>query len=201
MVNTFYNLNHHLLQDEAPSQYVSQISGLPFFKEYPYIMLYKLKETQQSPVHHPEGSVWQHTMLVLDHAASVKNKSHNPRILMWAALLHDIGKPDTTILRKGRITCYGHDKKGYELAKEFLHALTDDVEFIEDTAGLVRWHMQMLFVLKNLPFMDIQCMKKNTDVHEVGLLGFCDRIGRLHTNRQEEEKNLLTFLQIYYSRE
>lgn len=195
MVNFFNNLNHHLLQDEAPSQYLNQIRELPFFKEHPYLLLYKLKETGQSPVHHPEGSVWEHTMLVLDYAAGMKNKSRNPRVFMWAALLHDIGKPKTTMVRKGEITSYDHDIAGYELTKEFLRPLTDEAEFIEDTAVLVRWHMQMLFVLRNLPYGDIQAMRKQIDVQEAGLLGFCDRMGRLHADRQEEEKNLRLFLQ------
>lgn len=33
-------------------------------------MLYNLKETEQSKVHHPEGNVWNHVLLVVDEAAN-----------------------------------------------------------------------------------------------------------------------------------
>lgn len=59
-------------------------------------MLHRLKGTEQSLLHHPEGDVWNHTLLVVDEAANVKNKSTDAAVFMWAALLHDIGKPDTT---------------------------------------------------------------------------------------------------------
>jgi putative nucleotidyltransferase with HDIG domain len=42
---------------------------------------------------------------------------------MWAALLHDIGKPDTTKQYKGRITSYDHDKAGALIARKFYQNL------------------------------------------------------------------------------
>jgi putative nucleotidyltransferase with HDIG domain len=49
-------------------------------------------------------------LLVVDEAAKRKAYSTDQRVFMWAALLHDIGKPASTRLRKGRITAYNHDK-------------------------------------------------------------------------------------------
>ena len=94
-------------------------------------MLYQLKRTDQSPLHHPEGNVWNHTLLVLDEAAKVRRISRDPKVFMWAALLHDIGKPETTRIRKGKITAYDHDKAGAELSKEFLRQFSDDAEFYQ----------------------------------------------------------------------
>ncbi len=71
--------------------------------------------TGQSPQHHPEGSVWNHTLLVVDEAAKIKEQSADPRTFMWAALLHDLGKPSTTMRRKSKITSYDHDKVGAQL--------------------------------------------------------------------------------------
>ena len=62
-------------------------------------MLSSLVKIQQSPSHHPEGNVWNHTMLVIDKAAERKYKSKDPRI-HWAALFHDIGKTPATKIRR-----------------------------------------------------------------------------------------------------
>jgi putative nucleotidyltransferase with HDIG domain len=157
-------------------------------------MLLKLRQTKQSPKYHPEGSAWNHTMLVIDEAAKLKVRSKNPNAFMWAALLHDIGKPVTTRIRKGKITSYDHEKIGEKLAGEFLRTFTDDDRFIKEVNSLVRWHMQMLFVVKNLPFADIEEMKHEVDIQEIGLLGLCDRLGRLRADKEKEEQDMRLFL-------
>jgi len=191
----FSDINKHLLEDSKPSIYLNEVYLDPIFKEHPFSMLYELKKTEQSPTHHPEGNVWNHTMLVLDEAANLKVKSKNQVALMWAALLHDIGKPPTTKLRKGKMTSYDHDKVGAELSKEFLHTFTDDAEFVNEVYQLIRYHMQILFVVKDLPFADIKGLKLNADIKELALLGLCNRFGRQGSDRTKEEKNIEVFLQ------
>lgn len=195
MRDIFDEMSMHLLEDEQPSLYFDETSKTSLFEQYPFKWLNKLKHTEQSPKHHPEGNVWNHTLLVLDEAARVKNASHDKKAFMWAALLHDIGKPDTTRNRKGRITAYDHDKAGAELAREFLLVFTDDASFIENVMELVRWHMQILFVVNDLPFADVESMKNRSDINEVALLGLCDRLGRTGANRSQEEDNIKLFLQ------
>lgn len=191
----YLEIEHHLLHDVCPSDYLNEIYNDSFFRQYPFIMLYKLKQTMQSPQHHPEGNVWKHTMLVVDEAAKVKKESKNSKVFMWAALLHDIGKADTTRNKKGKITAYEHDKVGAKLAKEFFQQFTKDEEFITEVCALIQYHMQLLFVLNKLRFADIEGMKHHTDIHEVGLLGLCDRLGRLNSNPKEEKNNVKQFLQ------
>lgn len=193
--DTFAEMSMHLLEDEQPSLYFEEISKTSLFEQYPLKWLNRLKHTEQSPKHHPEGNVWNHTMLVLDEAAGVKGKSHDKKAFMWAALLHDIGKPDSTRIRNGRITAYDHDKTGAELAREFLLAFTDDDLFVEKVAELIRWHMQILFVVNDLPFADIKSMKKRSDPNEIALLGLCDRLGRSGADRSQEEANIKLFMQ------
>jgi len=190
-----YEINNHLLLDEKPSEYFEEIIDTPIFNEYPFNMLRKLRDTEQSPQHHPEGNVWNHTMLVLDQAAKQKHKSKNERVFMWAALLHDIGKPGTTKNRKGKITSYDHEKVGADLSKDFLGEFSEDRVFIDKVATLIRYHMQILHVVKNLPFAEIQAMKREADVKEVALLGYCDRLGRTNVNVVGEKKNIEIFLQ------
>ncbi len=187
-------INNHLLMDEKPSEYFNSILDVPIFQEHPFSMLYNLKIAEQSPIHHAEGNAWKHTMLVIDLAAKEKHKSKNEKVFMWAALLHDIGKPPTTKIRKEKITAYDHDKVGSVMAREFLKEFTTDERFIVKVCTLVRWHMQILFVAKDMPFGDIKDMREETDINEVALLGYCDRMGRKNPDIEKEKQNIAVFL-------
>lgn len=189
-----YEINNHILLDKQPSTFLNSIVNTKIFKEYPFYMLYKLKETEQSPIHHPEGNAWNHTMLVVDEAAKHKNRSRDERAFMWAALLHDIGKAETTKNKKGKITAYNHESVGADLCVKFLQEFTTDDKFIQKVKGLVRWHMQILHVVKDMPFADIKSMKEETDIKEVALLGFCDRMGRTNVDILKEKNNIKIFL-------
>ena len=198
-MQTFYEVNAHLMGDNKPSDYFNELSKTGIFEvKYPYTLLGDLKKVPQSPIHHPEGSVWNHTMLVLDNAAERKHLSQNPKVFMWAALLHDLGKAPTTKSAKGKITSYDHDKWGERLSLKFLKEFTSDDEFINQVAKMVRWHMQILFVIKGLPFADIRKMAAEVSIDEIALLGLCDRLGRgdmTLSKKQEEEKGIKIFLE------
>lgn len=197
-MQTFIELDAHLMSDNKPSNYFTKLSKTGIFEvKYPYTLLGDLMKIPQSPKHHPEGSVWNHTMLVLDNAGEMKHLSQNPKVFMWSALLHDLGKAPTTKLIKGKITSYDHDKLGERLSVKFLKEFTSDNEFINQVSKMVRWHMQILFVAKGLPFADIGRMASEVSIEEIALLGLCDRLGRgdmTIDKMQEEEKNIKTFL-------
>lgn len=192
----FKEITKHLLEDEKPSVYLSSLLQDKRLLQYPFKMLYDLKGTKQSPEHHPEGDAWIHTLLVVDIASKVKELSKNPMIFMWAALLHDIGKPKTTKERKGKITSYDHDKVGEKLAAEFLEYCIEDREFIDEVTNLVRYHMHILFVVKNLPYADKKGLLKKADVREVALLGYCDRMGRTNQDERKVRKDVEEFYYI-----
>ncbi|OFI06609.1 multifunctional CCA protein [Clostridium acetireducens DSM 10703] len=195
----FKEFQIHLMNDSIPSNYFNNNLKNEYFNFNPFNMLKKLTDVPQSPKFHPEGSVWNHTMLVIDTAATYKNFSKNPIVFMWAALLHDIGKADTTkILKKGKITSYDHDKLGQILSKKFLKELTDDTKIIDEVSLLIKWHMQPLFVVKDLPFKDIESMKSEVSIDEIALLSLCDRLGRgnmSYEKIEEEKQNIKYFLQ------
>ncbi|NMA66605.1 MAG: HD domain-containing protein [Clostridiaceae bacterium] len=179
MQTLFDEIDKHLLNDDKPSDYFKKLIENDLFKnEYPFTLISRLEKTEQSPKHHPEGNVWNHTLLVLDNAAQVRVKSKDPRAFMWAALLHDLGKATTTKYRKGRLTSYNHDIEGEKLAVSFLEYFNEEKNFITKVSKMVRWHMQILIVTKNLPFSNIEEMKKQVDIEEIALLGLCDRLGR-----------------------
>jgi putative nucleotidyltransferase with HDIG domain len=190
----FEEIDSHILNDDKPSLYFHGLADSLFETTHPFTMLSRLKQIKQSPQHHPEGSVWNHTLLVLDEAATRKEQSTDSRVFMWAALLHDIGKAVTTKVRKGKITAYDHDKVGAELARELLSGFEDET-FISKVAALIRWHMQILHVTKNIRFANIDEMRKDADVRDVALLGLCDRVGRLGVDRHDVEKSIQIFLE------
>ncbi len=191
----YHEITTHLCQDTRPSEYLSIMSHTDNWNLYPFSMLKALEKVPQSPIHHPEGCVWNHVCLVVDQAAQVRQESHDPTAFMWAALLHDIGKAKTTRTRRGKITAYDHDSVGMELSIEFLSQLTEDEKRIRSVSMLVKYHMHPLYVLKKLPFGDIQGMTTETDPREIALLGFCDRMGRLGSNSEDEKKNMQEFME------
>lgn len=191
----FQETDRHLMEDPAPSRFLRSIEDASQMRQYPFSLLRRTRFTDQSPHHHPEGNVWNHTLLVVDEAAKVKEQSQWPRAFLWAALLHDIGKPPTTKQRKGRITSYGHDKAGAGLADEFLLFFHCDRPFIRQVRALVRYHMQILFVVNGLPYADMEGMTRSVDVREIALLGMCDRLGRGAADVRAEQKNIAAFLE------
>jgi putative nucleotidyltransferase with HDIG domain len=190
MTNTqlFIDINNHLLNDEKPSIYLNKLKNEDQLNKEPFVWLLNLEKIEQSKKYHPEGSVWNHVMLVIDNAAKLKDKSENKQAFMWGALLHDIGKLTTTKLRKGRITSYNHDVEGEQLVKKFLKTLIDDEDFIEKVSKLTRWHMQPLFVSKNLPFSDLTEMISQINIDEIGLISLADRLGRGNMTEEIENK-------------
>lgn len=175
----FNEFEKHLMEDENPSAYFISLIGSEILTQiYPFTMLGDLQRVPQPPQHHPEGSVWNHTMMVVDNAAKRKNQSEDRRVFMWAALLHDIGKATTTKVRKEKITAYDHDKVGETLAIRFLKEFSEDEAFINRIAMMVKWHMQPLFVAKDMPFADVEKMNEEISSSEIALLSICDRLGR-----------------------
>ncbi|EGO88458.1 HDIG domain-containing protein [Clostridium botulinum C] len=185
-INLYEQIEAHLLQDKMPSKYIEKLTTNEVFCNYPFTMIRELINIPQSPKYHPEGSVWKHTLLVIDNAAENRRFSENPKVFMWAALLHDIGKVTTTKIKKGKITSYEHDIQGAVLAMEFLENFTQDNEFIKKVSSMIRWHMQVLFLVKNLPYSDIEKMLSEVSLDEIALLSLCDRLGRGELTKEKE---------------
>lgn len=100
----------------------------------------------QSPVHHAEGDVWIHTMMVLDVAVEFRAIAKNPFGYMLAALTHDFGKAITTEEIDGVIHAYEHETKGLPLIRTFLQRLTNEKDLIRYVLNLSENHMKPLMV-------------------------------------------------------
>jgi poly(A) polymerase len=104
---------------------------------------------EQSPDYHPEGSVFNHIRLMLDHLPDTSSES-----LPWTALLHDIAKPQTASRGEdGMIHFYGHEKVGAEMSEKILDRLKFPRRQIDEISAAVLHHMQ---------FKDAPQMRKAT---------------------------------------
>lgn len=181
-------IQEHLLNDEIPSLYLNKVSKE--FINTPLQMLHELQDVDQNRQYHPEGSVWNHVMMVVDRAAKIKNNSNDAISFMTAALLHDIGKkPTTRINKRGKIISYDHDKVGSQIVESILSNYMVDYDTNKKIVNLVRYHMHHLYILKNLPYGSIDEMINNVDINDMILLFISDRLGRggLKDSRKSEE--------------
>jgi putative nucleotidyltransferase with HDIG domain len=95
-----------------------------------------MKRTQQSPDYHPEGNVFNHTLLLLNHLDAPSET------LAYGCLLHDVAKPVCLRQEADRVTFYGHTEKGAEMAEEILMRLKRSRAVSERVSYLVRNHLR-----------------------------------------------------------
>ncbi|MDE1154302.1 MAG: CCA tRNA nucleotidyltransferase [Acidobacteriaceae bacterium] len=112
-----------------------------------------LRGVAQPPQFHPEGDVWTHTLMLLEHLPAGASAT-----LAWGMLLHDVGKPLTFTPadpRKpgDRIRFNGHAERGVELARAICNRLKFSNEDKEQVLALIAHHMQ---------FADVPRMKQST---------------------------------------
>ena len=113
----------------------------------------RMQGVEQPPEYHPEGDVFVHTLLLLDHLP----RGAAPT-LAWGMLLHDVGKPATfqppNPLKPGdRIRFNGHVEVGVRIAEEILRRLRFSSDDTAQIVALIRHHMQ---------FGDVRKMKQST---------------------------------------
>jgi poly(A) polymerase len=113
----------------------------------------RMKGVAQPPQYHPEGDVWVHTLMLLDHLQASSSAT-----LAWGMLLHDVGKPATFTspdpAKPGdRIRFNGHVDVGVAMSRVILNRFRFSNEECEQILSLVQHHMQ---------FGDVMKMKQST---------------------------------------
>jgi len=96
----------------------------------------------QPPQFHPEGDVFEHTVLMLDGLAQPSSPT-----LAWAVLLHDIGKPPTAVLSREpdgseRLRFNYHDETGARMAADILRRLKMSTADLEAITYCIQNHMR-----------------------------------------------------------
>ncbi|MGI6238996.1 MAG: CCA tRNA nucleotidyltransferase [Christensenellales bacterium] len=102
----------------------------------------QLTGVEQNPQYHPEGDVFEHTMLTIDAAAGLRHIAKEPANFMLAALLHDLGKYDASEVIDGRITSHRHPETGMILAQRQLERLTTNARTMQYVKNMVQLHMR-----------------------------------------------------------
>jgi tRNA nucleotidyltransferase/poly(A) polymerase len=121
---------------------------------------------QQPPEFHPEGDVFEHTLIMLNGMADPTP------LLAWSVLLHDVGKPPTFQLAKEkdgseRIRFNDHDNVGAGIAEQILQRLRMPNELVEGVKHCVANHMR---------FIHVQEMRKATLRRLVGAPDFATEL-------------------------
>lgn len=113
-----------------------------------------MSKCQQDAEWHAEGDVWTHTKLVVSQLPKLAEwprlAESEKRILIFAALFHDSGKPATSAIdpSTGRIHSPKHAIHGEHLARSVLRELECDIAEREEIARLVRFHGRPAFLLE-----------------------------------------------------
>lgn len=102
------------------------------------------------PVHHAEGSPWEHTARVVEaleaNPAFQEMDEDRKGVLRVAAWAHDVGKPATTVIEEeaGRVRVRqpGHAALGARMIWQHLIDAGEPVRFARDVHALVAWHMR-----------------------------------------------------------
>lgn len=89
---------------------------------------------EQDPHHHHKD--------VLEHTFAVVGKASPELTLRLAALLHDIGKPDTREFGPGGVTFHHHEVVGARMARQRLRELRYPKEVVQDVSQLVFMHLR-----------------------------------------------------------
>ncbi|ORI19601.1 CCA tRNA nucleotidyltransferase [Rhodococcus sp. 1168] len=92
--------------------------------------------------HHQHKDVYWHSLTVLQQAIDLEDGDPD-LVLRWAALLHDIGKPDT---RKhepaGGVSFHHHEVVGSKMVRKRMRALKYSKRMIDDVSQLVFLHLR-----------------------------------------------------------
>ena len=148
-------LEKALLKADRPSVFFETLREMNQLKDW-FPEVEELIGVEQSPVHHPEGDVWNHTMYVLDRAAWLSGGAKYPGPdgsgsltpswdlgFLLSALCHDFGKTVTTEAGEdGRIHALGHELAGMEIADRFIRRLTRERKLRQYVLNMTELHMK-----------------------------------------------------------
>ncbi len=93
--------------------------------------------------HHRHKDVYEHTLTVLDQAIAQEEDGKPDRILRWAALMHDVGKPKTRRHEPGgRVSFHHHEVVGAQMTKKRMAELRFPKDVVSDVSRLVELHLR-----------------------------------------------------------
>lgn len=160
--------------------------------DWDYVMSFQefksLETCKHSTRWHKEGNPLNHTKLVVEEAIKLcKSKPFNwqydSKVLITAALFHDIGKPLTTYwsAEENDWKCKSHGAAGELITRKLLW--NEPIPLREEICWLVRWHMQFHHFLEKSPDVQgktiIRLGNGFAPVFYLLMLNYCDSVGSI----------------------
>lgn len=128
---------------------------------------------EQPALFHPEGDVWEHTLVMLSLLPA--EVAADPR-LSWGVILHDVGKAVTRTVDARGVHFYGHVQRGEEIARQIMERLRFSNEDLETVLALIRCHMLFMNVREMRPsrlkrFLRMPDFPLHLELHRLDCLG------------------------------
>ncbi len=167
-----------LLKSPKPSVGFELMRELGILKYYPE--LEALIDVPQSPVWHPEGDVWVHTLMCIDKMVTLKigDEKHDLK-MMFAILCHDLGKATHTEITEEKISAIGHELAGLEPTESFMYRLTDEHDFIKSIFPLVEHHLApSIYYRGKAKNKTIRRLSTKVNIEELVTVARADFLGR-----------------------
>ena len=166
-----------------------------------------MMQCQQDPEWHAEGNVWVHTGMVI--AEMLKSPIYQSlpaveqQIMLAAALLHDCGKPETTVLEGTRIRSPGHSRAGARIARQILRGLNFPLQDRERVINLIHCHGWPPHVINvEEPEMEViraSWLCRNELLHLLSLSDMKGRIGSEKTSYSFDAVDLWRDVALQYN--
>lgn len=184
-----YLLELVLMQSSTPSKFFDFLKEKNLLEKYiPELLL--LDNTKQNPLYHPEGSVYNHTMNVINISAKNREFAYNKYEFMFSALCHDFGKISTTFTKAdGKIVSYGHENQLQE-SKTFLERFNINSKSKEIIVTLQKNHMRPFMLYKqNSKLSAVKRLQKDVGDYfkDLLLLSYCDKSGSGNKSKERLE--------------
>ncbi len=157
----------------------------------PLSLIQQLRETPQNPKYHAEGSVYNHTLLVLsqfvEHHSQFSLSDHDHQALYLAVLLHDVGKPVVTRWVQGRWSARGHEAAGVPIARDLLLGMPEvDASQRQRILSLVRYHSAPLQMgLRGASLHQYKQLATKVDLRLLGQFAWFDLHGRICVDQDQ----------------
>lgn len=158
--------------------------------------LVALKTTQQDPLYHGEGDVWTHTQMVIAALLAetdYQRASEEERfVLFMTALLHDIAKPETTVIDPitGKIGQPGHSRRGAITSRVLLWRMAVPFQLRENICRIISVHQLPFYALAEIredriPEFLLHKLSWELPVWMLCVIAKADMQGRICTDKQK----------------
>ncbi len=169
------------LQADRPSIFFNVLRDANVLEVH-FKEIYDLIGSLQPVEYHPEGDSYNHTLIVVDKAATLTKDV----AIRFAALVHDIGKGVTP--KSMYPHHYGHDEKGVEIVQNFSSRIGAPKKWISYGKVSAKEHMKGGIFYKMTPAKKVSFIervaKSKLGLHGLQIVVISDKCSTRNTNRE-----------------